>query len=82
MQMLNEKLRGVANDVSAAQSDFYISFNPDTSAGMFGDSDGGPETALVFKDQPVSGRERVCTTFFTHTAQHLANKAISGRGER
>lgn len=29
---------------------FYINFNPDTSQGIFGDSDGGAETALIFKD--------------------------------
>jgi hypothetical protein len=29
---------------------FSISFNPDSRDGMFGDSDGGPETALKFHD--------------------------------
>lgn len=31
---------------------FYVSFNPDTRGGMFGDADGGTETALVLLDQP------------------------------
>lgn len=40
------------NNVSQSKPDYYISYNPDTRAGAFGDKDGGPETALVFHDQP------------------------------
>jgi Golgi nucleoside diphosphatase len=34
--------------------DYAISFNPDTRQGMFGDADGGPETALVFHNMPCA----------------------------
>lgn len=33
---------------------FMVSFNPDSSQGMFGDPDGGPETALVLRDMPCA----------------------------
>lgn len=33
---------------------YSINFNPDTSAGPFGDQDGGPETALVMHDMPCA----------------------------
>lgn len=36
------------------KENYSISFNPDTRSGMFGDADGGPETALVFHDMPCA----------------------------
>lgn len=50
---LVEAMCGVPrNDISSSQPNFYISYNPDTRAGAFGDSDGGEETALVFEEFP------------------------------
>jgi hypothetical protein len=52
----NEEFRRIdpfsAGAYVVQKEDFRISFNPDTSQGMFGDSDGGPETALVFENMP------------------------------
>lgn len=40
------------NDVTLRGDDFCISYNSDTRRDMFGDADGGEETALIFEKWP------------------------------
>jgi len=52
--------------MNQTRKNFSISFNPDTTIGIFGDPDGGPETSLEFFAMPCGkdGRSWTGSQFF------------------